>query len=66
MEITITQDEKTSKIPVWFGIIKDNFIYKNNKLDWEQTRRRTNFKKYLKDEQNLTEHLNRWAEKAGF
>lgn len=66
MTISINQTSKTYKIPVWFGVIKDGFIYKDNKLDWEQTRLRTNVKKYLKDEQNLREHLNRWAKKAGF
>lgn len=66
MKISINQTSKTYKIPVWFGVIKDGFIYKDNKLDWEQTRLRTNIKKYLRDEEYLQMHLEKWAEERGF
>jgi hypothetical protein len=51
---------------VWFGKIKDGFIWKNNQIDFEQSRSRTAFKQYLRDQEDLERHLDKWAREAGF
>ena len=56
----------TSRVPVWFGKIKYGAVWKNNQIDFEQSRRRTALKKYLRDQEDLERHLNKWAREAGF
>lgn len=61
------KNDFTSRVPVWFGKIKeDGFIWRNNQLDFEQSQRRTALKKYLRDQEDLERHLNKWAREAGF
>lgn len=67
MKITVKiKNDFTSRVPVWFGKIKDGFVWKNNKIDLEQSRKRTALKKYLKEQEDLELHLNKWAREAGF
>lgn len=60
------KNDYTARIPVWFGKIKDGFIWKNDKIDFEQSARRNHLKKYLADSEVLARRLDKWAEKAGF
>lgn len=67
MKININYTPSQMPVAVWFGKIKkDGFIWKNNQLDFEQSRRRTALKKYLRDQEVLGQHLNKWAREAGF
>ena len=66
MKITINEESKTYKMPVWFGVIKNNMVWKNGAVDFKQTSARTKFKSYLKAEEALTKELNIWARVAGF
>jgi hypothetical protein len=60
------KNDFTSRVPVWFGKIKDGIIWKNNRIDFEQSRSRTAFKQYLRDREDLERHLDKWAREAGF
>ena len=60
------KNDFTSRVPVWVGKIKDGAVWKNDQIDFEQSRRRTALKKYLRDQEDLERHLNKWAREAGF
>lgn len=60
------KNDFTSRVPVWFGKIKDGAVWKGNQIDFEQSRKRTALKKYLRDQEDLGRHLNKWSREAGF
>jgi hypothetical protein len=60
------KNDFTSRVPVWFGKIVNGMVIKNSQIDFEQSRRRTALKKYLRDQEDLERHLNKWAREAGF
>lgn len=60
------KNDFTSRVPVWFGKIVNGMVIKNNQIDFEQSQRRTALKKYLRDQEDLERHLNKWAREAGF
>ena len=60
------KNDFTYRVPVWLGKIKDGAVWKNNQIDFEQSRKRTALKKYLRDQEDLERHLNKWAREAGF
>lgn len=73
MKINVkVKNDFTSRVPVWFGKIKDGAIWKKSQrglydqIDFEQSQRRTALKKYLRDQEDLERHLNKWAREAGF
>ena len=73
MKINVkTKNDYTAKIPVWFGKIKDGAVWKKSQrgvydqIDFEQSQKRTALKKYLRDQEDLERHLNKWAREAGF
>lgn len=59
-------NDYTARIPVWFGKIKDSFIWKNDNIDFEQSARRNHLKKYLSDSEELSRRLHKWSERSGF
>lgn len=61
-----TKNDYIARVPVWFGKIVDGFVMKNNQIDFEQSRKRTAIRKYLRDQEDLERHLNKWAREAGF
>lgn len=67
MKINVTtKNDYIARIPVWFGKIVNGMVIKNNQIDFEQSRKRTALKKYLREQEDLERHLNKWAREAGF
>ena len=64
MKININHTEKAYKIPVWQGEVKNGYVWKNGKIDFEQSRMRTQLKKHLKDAEALQNKLNQWAKEV--
>lgn len=60
------KNDYVARIPVWFGKIVNGMVMKNGQIDFEQSRKRTALKKYLRDQEDLERHLNKWAREAGF
>lgn len=67
MKINVTtKNDYVARIPVWFGKIVNGMVIKNDQIDFEQSRKRTALKKYLRDQEYSERHLNKWAREAGF
>lgn len=64
MKINIKHTEKTYKIPVWRGEIKNGYVWKNGTIDFEQSRMRTTLKQHLKDAEALQNKLDQWAKEV--
>ena len=67
MKINVkVKNDYVARIPVWFGKIVAGAVIRNNQMDFEQSRKRTAIKKYLREQEDLERHLNKWAREAGF
>ena len=73
MKINVTvKNDFVARIPVWFGKVKYGIVWKKShrgeydQIDFEQSMRRTSFKKHLRDQEDLERHLSKWAREAGF
>lgn len=73
MKINVTvKNDYVAKIPVWFGQIKNGAIWKKShrgeydQIDFEQSGRRASLKKFLREQEDLERHLDKWAEERGF
>ena len=66
------KNDYVAKIPVWFGQIKNGAVWKKSsrgiydQIDFEQSSRRASLKKFLRKQEDLEAHLDKWAREAGF